>query len=93
MVSEQKYRNNVLSVAVTFFFLVYKSILCSLGLIEASSEVLKNSFKIFKTPLSSSSNPSDMLTLLEEFCTTHVSVQRLGGGIVSSQQKNYLQQA
>ena len=63
------------SVVVTFFFVCIKVpnlFLCTLGLTEASSKVLRNSFKIFKTSLSSSSNPSDMLTLLEEFCTTDV---------------------
>ena len=82
MVSEQKYPDNLLSVVVTFFFWCIKVsnlFLCTLGLTEASSEVLRNSFNIFKTSLSSSSNPTDMLTLLEEFCTTDVSVQRLGG--------------
>ena len=33
------------------------------------------------------SNPSDILTLLEEFCTTDVSVQRLGGDCGSSEKK------
>ena len=99
MVSEQKYPDNLLFVAATFFFWFIKVsnvFLCSLGLTEASFEVLTNSFKFFKTSLSSSSNPSDMLTLLEEFCKTDVS----GGlyqvrcmGMVGSQQKNYLQQA
>ena len=66
----------------TLFFCCIKVsslFLCSLELTDASSEVLRNSFKIFKTSLSSLSNPSDILTLLGEFCTTDVSGQRLGG--------------
>ena len=82
MVSEQKYPDNLLSVVVKLFFCcinVSNLFLCSLGLTEASSEVLRNSFKIFKTSLLSSSNPSDILTLLEVFCATDISVQRLVG--------------
>ena len=77
MVSEQKYPDNLLSVAVTLFFWCIKVsnlFLYSLRLTEASSEVLRNSFKIFRTSLLSSSKPSDVLTLLEEFCTTDVSI-------------------
>ena len=83
MVSEQKYPGNLLSVVVTLFFQrvkVSNLFLFPLGLTEASSEVLRNSFNIFfKSSLLSSSNPSDILTLPEDFCTTEVSVKRLGG--------------
>ena len=74
-------------VATLFFCCIKVSnlFLCSLGLTDASFEVLRNSFKIFKTSLSSLSNPSDILTLLEEFCTTDVSIQRLGGNSGSSE--------
>ena len=91
MVSEQRYLENLLSVAVTLFFWCMKVsniFLCTLGLTTALSEVLRNSFKIFKTSASSSFNPSDMLTLLEEFCTTDLSVQRLGRDGGSSEKKN-----
>ena len=86
MVSEQKCPDNLLTAVVTLFFWCIKVsnlFLCTLGLTEASSEVLRNSFKIFKTSLSSSYNPSDVVTLIEEFCMTDVSVQRLGrdGGL------------
>ena len=90
MVSEQRYPSNLLSVVVTFFFWCIKLsnlFICTLGLTEASSEVLRNSFKILKTSFSSSSNPSDLLTRLEEFCTTDISVQRLGGDGGSSQKE------
>ena len=82
MVFEQKCPDNLLPVVVTLFFWCIKVsnlFLCTLGLTKALSEVLRNLFKIFKTSLSSSSNSSDVVTLLEEFCTTDVSVQRLGG--------------
>ena len=81
MVSEQKYSDNLLSVVVTFFYRCVKVsnlFLCTSGLTEASSELLRNPFKIFKNS-SSFSNLSDMLTLFEEFCTTYVSVRRLDG--------------
>ena len=74
MVSEQKYPGSLLSVAVSLFFWdikVSNLFLCSLGLTEDSSQVLRNSFKMFKISLSSSPNPSDILTLLEEFCAAN----------------------
>ena len=77
MTSKQKYPDNLLSVVVTFFFgciEVAILFLRLLGLTKASFEVFRNSVKTFKTSLSSSFNPSEMLTLLEEFGTTDISV-------------------
>ena len=90
IVSEQKYPHNLLSVFVTLFFWCIKVsnlFLCSWGLIEVSSKVFRNSFKIFKISLSSSSNPQDIVTLLEEFCTTDVLLRRLGGNGGSSERE------
>ena len=42
---------------------------------------------MFKISLSSSSNPSDILALFEEFCTTDVSVKSLGGDYGSSEKE------
>ena len=83
MVSKQKYPGSILTTFVTLVFWCIKVsnvFLCSWRLTEASSKVLRNPFKIFKIFLSSSSNPSDILTLLEEFCATDVQMLCGDGG-------------
>ena len=83
MVSEQKYPENLLSVVVTIFFWCIKVSNLFLCInIRTDWSFIWSVEKLnqdFKTSLSSSSNSTDMLTLLEEFCTTDASVQRLGG--------------
>ena len=83
MVSKQKYPDSILTTFVRLVFWCIKVsnvFLCYWGLTEASSKVLRNSFKIFKIFLSSSSNPSDILKLLEEFGAAYVQMLCGDGG-------------